>query len=145
MIQLAVVTTGSIAEDRRQRTDSSGPRVPDVVAGVDVSEQHEPGRDLSDPLAQRTAAHKLDLVVMVVGRIEDAVRRTVRDKNIYPFRDVIPDPVDGAAVLHVGPVTVAWRERRAPETETVDLPFLIDEQVDSTMLDQVTRDEALLQ
>jgi hypothetical protein len=46
---------------------------------VDVTEEHETGRDLGNPLAESGAAHELHLVVVVIGGIEDTIRGTVCD------------------------------------------------------------------
>ena len=106
----AVVAAGAVAEDRRQAAHRPSSSVPDVVRRVHVTEEHEPWRHLGDAFAQGRTAHELDLVVVVVGRVEDTVRGTVGDQDVKPLRDGVPEPVDGAAVAHVGPVTVARRE-----------------------------------
>ena len=107
---LPIIAAGSVAEDRRKFTHSSGPCVPNVVGGMNVPKQHEPRRDFGDPLAKSRAAHQFHLVVMVIGRIEYPIRRTVGDQDVEAFRNLVPDPVDGAAVTHVRPVAVARRE-----------------------------------
>ena len=105
-----IIATGPVAEDRGKLTHGSGPGVPDVMGGMDVTKEHEPRQDLGDPLAESRTTHQLHLVVMVIGRIEDPIRWAVRDQDVEAFRNLVPDPVDGAAVPHVGPVAVARRE-----------------------------------
>ena len=107
---LPIIAAGPVAEDRRKFTHGSGPSVPNVVGGMNVPKQHEPRRNLGDALAESRAAYQFHLVVMVIGRIEDPIRRAVGDQDVEAFRNLVPDPVDGAAVTHVGPVTVARRE-----------------------------------
>lgn len=105
-----IIAAGPVTEDRRQAAHRPRARVADVVGGVDVPEQHEPGRHLRHPLPEGAATHELDLVLVIVGRVEDAVGRTVGDEDVKPLRNLVPEPVDRAAVAHVGPVTVARRE-----------------------------------
>ena len=107
---LPVITARTVAEDSGNASHCSRSRVPDIVGRVDVTEEHETGRDLGDPLAESRASYELHLVVVVVGGIENTIRRTVGDQDVEALRDVVPDPVDGAAILHVGPVTVARGE-----------------------------------
>ena len=142
---LPVVATRSVAEDSRQSAHRPRARVPDVVGRVDVTEEHEPGWDLGDSLPKSAAAHQLHLVVVIVCRVEDPVGWTMGDEDVEALRDGVPDPVDGAAVPHVGPVTVARGEWGAPDSESTDAHFLVDEEVDPTVLDEVTGDEALLE
>lgn len=108
---LSVVTAGAIAEDRRQPTHRPGARVPDVIRRVHVAEEHEPRRHLRDPLPEGGASHELHLVLVVVGRIEDTVGWAVADEHVETLRDLVPETVDRAAILHVGPVPVPRAER----------------------------------
>ena len=139
-----VIAAGPIAEDRGHAGHRPRSRIADVISRVDVAEEHETGWDLDDTLPERTATHELHLVVMGVSGIEDTVGGTVRDQNIEPLRNLIPEPVDRPTVLHVGPIPVAWREWAAPDSKSLDRLFLVDEEVDLPVLDQVPRDEALL-
>ena len=104
---LPIIAAGPVAEDRRKLTHGSGPCVANVVGGMNVPKQHEPRRDFGDALAESRAAHQFHLVVMVIGRIENPVWGPVGDQDVEAFRNLVPDPVDGAAVTHVRPVTVA--------------------------------------
>lgn len=110
-----------------------------------MTEEHETGRDLGDPLAESRASDELHLVVMVVGGIKDTIRRTVGDQDVESLWDVVPDPVDGATILHVGPVTVTGCEGRAPDPESIDADLFIDEEPDPESLDQVAGDQTLLE
>jgi hypothetical protein len=139
-----VVTAGPIAEDCGHAGHRPRSCIADVISRVDMPEEHEPGWDLGDTLPERTAAHELHLVVLGIGGIEDTVGWAVRDQDVEPLRNLIPEPVDRPTVLHVGPVTVAWREWAAPDSKSLDRLFLVDEEVDLPVLDQVPRDEALL-
>ena len=107
---LPIIAAGTVGEDGGKFADGSGPGVSDALGGVDVSEEHETGRDLGDPLPEGGASDEFHLVVVVVGGVEDSVGRTVGDEDVEPLWDVVPDSIDGAAVLHVGPVAVARRE-----------------------------------
>jgi len=111
----AVVAAGPVAEDRGKLAHGSGPGVPNVVGGMDVTKEHEPRWDLGDPLTESRATHQIHLVVMVIGCIEDPIRWAVRDQDVEAFRNLVPDSVDGAAVSHVGPVSVAGREWASPD------------------------------
>lgn len=140
----SVITAGPVAEGRRELAHRPRSCIADVVRRVDVPEEHEPGWDLCNTLPERTATHELHLVVLGIGCIEDAVGWSVRDQDVEPFRDLIPEPVDRPAVPHVGPVAVAWREWASPDPQPLDRLLLVDEEVDLPVLDEVTRDQALL-
>ena len=124
--------------------EGSCPCVSDVLCGVDVAEEHKARRGLQHPLSKGRAADKLDAVCTVVGGIEDSVGRTVHGKDVKSLRDEVPDSADGAADLHIRPVTVAWRERRAPDADAADGLLLVDEEVDTEVLDEAPRDETPL-
>ena len=139
-----VIAAGPIAEDRGHAGHRPRSRIADVISRVDVAEEHETGWDLDDTLPERTATHELHLVVMGVSGIEDTVGRAVRDQDVEPLRNLVPEPVDRPAVLHVRPVTVAWREWASPDPQSLDRLLLVDEEVDLPVLDQITGDESLL-
>lgn len=141
----AVIAAGAVAEDRRQPAHCPGACVPDVMGAVHVTKEHEPWWHLGNTLPEGAATNKFHLVVMVVSCVKDTVRGTVGDEHVERLRDVVPETVDCAAVLHVGPPTVSGSEGRTPETETTDDPFLVDEEVDALTLDQITGEEALLE
>jgi len=124
--------------------DCPCPCVSDILRGVDVAEEHKARRGLQHPLLKGRAADKLDAVCTVVGGIEDPIGRTVHGKDVKSLRDEVPDSADGAAVLHIRPVTIAWREGRAPNTEATYVPLLVDEGVDTEVLDEAPRDETPL-
>ena len=140
----AVIAARAVAEDRRQAAHRPGARVPDVIRRVDMTEEHEPWWGLGNPLPEGRTTHELHLVVVIVGRVEDAIRWTVGDEHVETIRDLIPETVDRATILHVGPVPVPRTERRSPESETLDGLLLVDEEVDLPVLDQVTGDETLV-
>ncbi len=66
------------------------------------------------------------------------------DQDVEPLRDVVPDPIDGASILHVRPVAEPRGEWASPDPEPLDRLLLVDQEVDPSTLDQITGDEPLL-
>ena len=106
-----IIAAGPIAEDRRKTAHCPGARVPDVIRRVDVAKQHVPWWDLHQPLPEGAAAHQLHLIMVVIGRIKDPIRRAVGDEHVETVWDLIPEAVDRAAILHVGPIPISRCER----------------------------------
>lgn len=140
----AVIAAGPIAEDSRQTAHRPCACVPNVLGGVNMPEEHEPGWDPGNPLSEGRAADEFHLVVVVVGCVEDTVGWTVGDEDVETLRNVVPDPIDCPTILHVRPVTVAWCEWASPDPEALNGCLLIDEETDSKTLDGRASDEALL-